>query len=41
MIKIEGIDSKDWKLVDGIDVVVYIFNPEKRKFYEIERFGRK
>ena len=35
--KIEGIDSKDWKLVDGIDVVVHIFNPEKRKFYEIEK----
>ena len=35
--KIEGINSKDWKLVDGIDVVVHIFNPEKRKFYEIEK----
>ena len=35
--KIEGKDSKDWKLVDGIDLVVHIFNPEKRKFYEIEK----
>ena len=35
--KIEGKQSKDWKLVDGIDVVVHIFNPEKRKFYEIEK----
>ena len=31
--KIEGKDSTDWKLVDGIDLVVHIFNPEKRKFY--------
>ena len=35
--KIEGKDSKDWKLIDGIDLVVHIFNPEKRKFYEIEK----
>ena len=35
--KIEGIESNDWKLIDGIDVVVHIFNPEKRKFYELEK----
>ena len=35
--KIEGKDSKDWKLVDGIDLIVHIFNPEKRKFYELEK----
>ena len=35
--KIEGKDSAEWKLVDGIDVVVHIFNPEKRKFYELEK----
>ena len=35
--KIEGKDSNDWKLVDGIDVIVHIFNPEKRKFYELEK----
>ena len=35
--KIEGSDSKDWKLIDGIDVIVHIFNPEKRKFYELEK----
>ena len=34
--KIEGKDSNDWKLVDGIDLIVHIFNPEKRKFYELE-----
>ena len=35
--KIEGRDSTEWKLVDGIDIVVHIFNPEKRKFYELEK----
>jgi len=35
--KIEGKDSKDWKLIDGIDLIVHIFNPEKRKFYELEK----
>ena len=35
--KIEGKDSPEWKLVDGIDIVVHIFNPEKRKFYELEK----
>ena len=35
--KIEGKDSSDWKLIDGIDVIVHIFNPEKRKFYELEK----
>ena len=34
---IEGKESNDWKLVDGIDVIVHIFNPEKRKFYELEK----
>jgi len=35
--KIEGKNSNDWKLIDGIDVIVHIFNPEKRKFYELEK----
>ena len=35
--KIEGKESTDWKLIDGNDVIVHIFNPEKRKFYELEK----
>ena len=35
--KIEGKESKEWKLVDGIDLIVHIFHPEKRKFYELEK----
>ena len=35
--KIEGTNSSDWKLIDGIDIIVHIFNTEKRKFYELEK----
>ena len=35
--KIEGNESNDWKLIDGIDIIIHIFNPEKRKFYELEK----
>ena len=34
--RIEGKDSSDWKLVDAHDVIVHIFHPEKRKFYDLE-----
>ena len=35
--KIEGKDRTEWKLVDGIELIVHIFHPEKRKFYELEK----
>ena len=35
--RIEGRESNDWKLVDAIDVIVHIFHPEKRDFYDIEK----
>ena len=35
--RIEGKDSKDWKLVDANDVIVHIFHPEKREFYDLEK----
>ena len=35
--RIEGKESRDWKLIDGMDLVVHIFNPEKRKFYDLEK----
>lgn len=35
--KIEGKESGDWKLVDGIDLIIHIFHPDKRKFYELEK----
>ncbi len=35
--KIEGKTSKEWKLIDTIDIIVHIFHPEKRKFYDLEK----
>ena len=35
--RIEGKESGEWKLVDGIDLIIHIFHPEKRKFYELEK----
>ena len=35
--RIEGKDSNEWKLVDAHDVIVHIFHPEKRKFYNLEK----
>ena len=35
--RIEGKDSNDWKLVDAQDVIVHIFHPEKRDFYDLEK----
>ena len=35
--RMEGKDSSDWKLVDAYDVIVHIFNPEKREFYNLEK----
>ena len=35
--RLEGRNSDDWKLIDAIDIIVHIFHPEKRKFYDLER----
>ncbi len=35
--RIEGRNSNDWKLIDAIDIIIHIFHPEKRKFYDLER----
>ena len=35
--RIEGRDSNDWKLVDAHDIIVHIFHPEKREFYDLEK----
>ena len=34
--RIEGKDSNEWKLIDGKDIIVLIFDPEKRKMYNLE-----
>ena len=35
--RIEGYESNDWKLVDAIDIIVHLFHPEKRAFYDLEK----
>jgi len=35
--RIEGLPSADWVLIDGGDVIVHLFRPEVRSFYNLER----
>ncbi len=35
--KIEGRSSEGWKLIDAMDIIIHIFHPEKRKFYDLEK----
>jgi ribosome-associated protein len=34
---IEGMPQCDWVLVDAFDVIVHLFRPEVRKFYNLEK----
>ena len=35
--RLEGRNSNDWKLIDTIDIIIHIFHPKKRKFYNLEK----
>ncbi len=35
--KIEGKEQGDWVLIDASDVVVHVFRPEVREFYQLEK----
>ena len=35
--RIEGLPAADWVLVDGGDVIIHVFRPEVRTFYNLER----
>lgn len=35
--KIEGKDAGDWVLIDTGDVIVHLFRPEVREFYQLEK----
>jgi len=36
-VRIEGLPAADWVLVDAGDVIVHLFRPEVRSFYNLER----
>ena len=35
--KVEGKDAGDWVLIDIGDVIVHVFRPEVREFYQVEK----
>jgi ribosome-associated protein len=34
--RVEGLSSADWVLIDAGDIIVHVFRPEVREFYNIE-----
>lgn len=39
-ISVEGYDNADWILMDYGDIVVHIFTPATRSYYDLERLWR-
>ena len=35
--RVEGLQTCDWVLVDAADIIVHIFRPEVRQFYNLEK----
>ncbi|MDO9416720.1 ribosome silencing factor [Pararhizobium sp.] len=35
--RVEGLEGGDWVLIDGGDIIVHVFRPEIREFYNIEK----
>ncbi|WP_309082665.1 ribosome silencing factor [Chelativorans sp.] len=35
--RVEGLSSADWVLIDAGDIIVHVFRPEVREFYNIEK----
>ncbi|WFP64358.1 MULTISPECIES: ribosome silencing factor [unclassified Mesorhizobium] len=37
MARVEGLGSADWVLIDSGDIIVHVFRPEVREFYNLEK----
>ena len=36
-VRVEGLPTADWVLIDAGDVIIHLFRPEVRSFYNLER----
>ena len=36
-IGVEGLPQADWVVIDGLDVIIHLFRPEVRRFYNLEK----
>ena len=39
--RVEGLAGADWVLIDSGDIIVHVFRPEIREFYNSKRCGRR
>ena len=37
---IEGLENRQWVLMDYVDLVVHVFSPDSRAFYDLQRLWR-
>ena len=35
--RVEGLQQGDWVLIDAMDIIVHVFRPEVREFYNLEK----
>ena len=36
-VNIEGLNQSDWVLIDAVDIIIHLFRPEVREFYNLEK----
>ena len=36
-VNIEGLNQSDWVLIDAGDIIIHLFRPEVREFYNLEK----
>ena len=35
--RVEGLQQGDWVLIDAVDIIIHVFRPEVREFYNLEK----